>query len=193
MWLSYSANFGDEVNGVNLRYKPAGSRYAMCLQEIRLRDPGDLLPQPGILDGADNVARIATVRASSTHAGSTPEGAVDGIVEGAQNDLSREWVSQGESASAMIRLSWLDAQRVDRVVLFDRPNRIDQIMAGTLVFSDGTTLKTGELPDDGANGLEVKFAPKKINWLIFVVEKTKGTAQNIGLSEIAVFGHDARE
>jgi hypothetical protein len=51
----------------------------------------------------------------------------------------------------------------------------------------------GELPDDAAKGLEVKFAPKKIQWLIFVVEKTKGTAQNIGLSEIAVFGHDARE
>jgi hypothetical protein len=39
----------------------------------------------------------------------------------------------------------------------------------------------------------VKFAPKKINWLIFVVDKTKGTAQHIGLSEIAVFGRDARE
>jgi hypothetical protein len=93
----------------------------------------------------------------------------------------------------MIRLSWLDEQLVDRVLLFDRPNKIDQIMAGNLVFSDGTTIKTGELPDDGAKGLEVKFAQKKITWLIFVVEKTKGTAQNIGLSEIAVFGHDARE
>ncbi len=118
---------------------------------------------------------------------------MDGIVEGAQNDISREWVSQGESASAMIRLSWLDEQVVDRVWLFDRQNRIDQIMAGTLVFSDGTTIKTGELPDDGAKGLEVKFAPKKIQWLVFVVEKTKGTAQDIGLAEIAVFGHDARE
>jgi hypothetical protein len=193
MWLSYSANFGDEVNGVKLHSMPAGSRYAMCLQEIRLRNPGEPVPQPGILDGADNVARMATVRASSAHAGSTPEGAVDGIVEGAQNDISREWVSQGESASAMIRLSWLDEQLVDRVLLFDRPNKIDQIMAGSLVFSDGTTIKTGELPDDGAKGLEVKFAPKKIQWLVFVVEKTKGTAQDIGLSEIAVFGHDARE
>jgi hypothetical protein len=136
------------------------------LQEIRLRNPAEPAPQPGILDVADNVARIATVRASSAHAGSTPEGAVDGTVEGTQNDISREWVSQGESASAMMRLSWL----------FDRPNRIDQIMAGTLVFSDGTTIKTGELPDDAAKGLELKFAPKKIRWLIFVVEKTKGTA-----------------
>jgi len=193
MWLCYAANFGDEVNGVKLHSKPAGSRYGMCLQEIRLRSAAEPVPQPGVLDGAENVARIATVRASSAHAGSTPEGAVDGTVEGAQNDISREWVSQGESASAMIRLSWLDEQLVDRIWLFDRPNKIDQILAGTLVFSDGTAIKTGELPDDAAKGLEVKFAPKKVQWLIFAVEKTKGTAQNIGLSEIAVFGHDARE
>ena len=93
----------------------------------------------------------------------------------------------------MIRLRWLDDQIVDRVWLFDRPNTIDQVMAGTLIFSDGTMIKTGELPDDASKRLEVRFAPKRINWLIFVVEKTKGTAQNIGLSEIAVFGRDARE
>lgn len=193
MWLCYSANFGDEVNGVKLRSKPPGSRYAMCLQEIRLRDVGEPAPKPGVLDGPENVAGIAAVRASSTHAGSLPEGAVDGTVDGARDHLGREWVSQGESAGAMIRLKWLDDQVVDRVWLFDRPNKIDQIQAGTLVFSDGTTIKTGELPDDATKGLEVKFAPKRINWLIFVVEKTKGTAKHIGLSEIAVFGRDARE
>ena len=56
-----------------------------------------------------------------------------------------------------------------------------------------TTIRTGEMPDDARKGLEVKFPQKKIQWLIFAVEKTKGTAQNIGLAEIAVFGHDARE
>ena len=49
-----------------------------------------------------------------------------------------------------------------------------------------------KLLDMIAKGLEVKFAPKKVNWLIFRVERTKGTAQHIGLSEIAVFGRDAR-
>lgn len=193
MWLCYSANFGDEVNGVNLHSNPPGSRYAMCLQEIRLRDSGEPAPQPGVLDGPDNVARIAAVRTSSTRAGSLPEGAVDGTVDGARDDISREWVSQGESASAMIRLKWLDDQIVDRVWLFDRPNKTDQVMAGTLVFRDGTTIRTGELPDDATKGLQVKFVPKRINWLIFVVERTKGTAQHIGLSEIAVFGRDACE
>ena len=151
------------------------------------------MSKAGPLDGDDNVARIATVRASSSHAGSSPEGAVDGTVVGRPGDMSHEWVSQGESASAMIGLSWLDDQLVDRVWLFDRPNKIDQIMAGMLIFSDGTIIKTGELPDDAGKGLEVKFTQKKIQWLIFAVEQTKGAAQHIGLSEIAVFGHDARE
>ena len=38
LWLSYSANF---TNGyLNTRFKPSpeGSRYAMCLQEVKLRD-----------------------------------------------------------------------------------------------------------------------------------------------------------
>ena len=77
--------------------------------------------------------------------------------------------------------------------MFDRSNKIDQIMAGTLIFSDGTTIRTGELQDAAGKGLEVKFTQKRIKWLVFAVEQTKGTAQNIGLSEIAVFGHDARE
>jgi hypothetical protein len=193
MWLCYAANFGDEINGVRLHSKPAGSRYGMCLQEIKLRDAAESMPKAGPLDGDDNVARIATVRASSSHAGSSPEGAVDGTVAGYPGDMSHEWVSQGESASGMLRLNWLDEQLVDRVWLFGRPNRVDQIKAGKLIFSDGTILNTGELPDDAAKGLEVTFAQKKIKWLIFAVEQTKGAAQHIGLSEIAVFGHDARE
>jgi hypothetical protein len=49
LWLSYSANF---TNGyLNTRFKPSpdGSRYAMCLQEVRLPGPdfSHLLPVRG--------------------------------------------------------------------------------------------------------------------------------------------------
>jgi hypothetical protein len=76
------------------------------------------------------------------------------------------------------------------VWLFDRPNDLDQITSGMLVFSDGSTLKTGPLPDDARKGLEIQFAPKTVDWLVFVVTGAKKGSPNIGLSEIAVFRAD---
>jgi hypothetical protein len=73
------------------------------------------------------------------------------------------------------------------VTLFDRPNELDQITSGMLVFSDGSTLKTGALPDDAKQGLEVSFPTRKVDWLMFVVTGVKSGSLNIGLSEIQVF------
>jgi hypothetical protein len=36
MWLCYSANFTNPYLGTNFPADPAGSKYAMCLQEIEL-------------------------------------------------------------------------------------------------------------------------------------------------------------
>ena len=59
--------------------------------------------------------------------------------------------------------------------------------SGLLVFSDGSTIQTGELPDDAREGLEVKFAPKRVKWLVFIPNDIKPSTQNIGLAEIGVF------
>jgi hypothetical protein len=98
-----------------------------------------------------------------------------GVVDGFPHDTNREWASNGESNSALVRLTWNEPVPIDRVWLFDRPNDLDQIKEGMILFSDGTTLKTGALPDDA----------KK--WLVFLVTYTKKGSPNIGLSEIAVF------
>ena len=87
----------------------------------------------------------------------------------------------------MIRLTWPTARKINRVWLFDRPNDLDQVVSGMLVFSDGSTLVTGELPDNGKKGLEVGFEPKTVSWVAFLVNTTKPSTLNIGLSEIAVF------
>ena len=36
LWLCYAANFTNGWLGTNLKSDPPGSRYAMCLQEVRL-------------------------------------------------------------------------------------------------------------------------------------------------------------
>lgn len=39
LWLCYAANFSQGWNGVRFESRPAGSRYGMCLQEVRLLGP----------------------------------------------------------------------------------------------------------------------------------------------------------
>ncbi len=186
-WLCYAANFSQGWGGVNFYSRPPGSRYGMCLQEVKLLAATDQVPIPTELESADNIARYARVTASSTHDGYSVDGLVDGIVDGYPRETSREWCTRGEGESAFLRLTWAREETIERVWLFDRPNNLDQVKSGMLIFSDGTSIKTGELPDDAKQGLEVKFAPKKVKWLIFVVDSVKPGCMNIGLSEIAVF------
>ena len=41
LWLCYAANFAPNWNGMKIQSSPPGSRYGMCLQEIRLQTPSD--------------------------------------------------------------------------------------------------------------------------------------------------------
>ena len=187
LWLCYSANFSSGWGGITFKSRPPGSRYAMCLQEVRLLAPSDPVPPPSALTAPDNIAPLATVTVSSTHPDYALDGLTDAAVDGYPGDIRREWCSRGENDTAMVRLTWSEEQTVDRVWLFDRPNKLDQIRSGLLVFSDGTSLRTGELPDEAKQGLQIKFAPKRITWLVFVVNEVQPGSPNIGLSEIAVF------
>ena len=192
LWLCYAANFSDGWGGAAFRSRPPGSRYGLCLHEIEILAPGDRrasLPplKPSPLFSADNVAPQAVVTASSTHPDYKPQGAVEGNVGGFPGDISEEWASNGEKDTAMLRLTWPQPQTIDRVWLFDRPNDLDQITAAMLVFSDGTTIKVGPLPDDAKKGVEVKFDAKTVKWLALIVTGVGPKTQNIGLSKIAVF------
>ena len=37
LWLCYTANFAANSNGLKVQAKPPGSRYGMCLKEIKLQ------------------------------------------------------------------------------------------------------------------------------------------------------------
>ena len=187
VWLCYSANFSSGWGGTTFESRPAGSRYTMCLQEVRLLAPTDPVPVPSQLSSADNIAPRATVTMSSMHPDYSPAGLTDGVVDGFPRDIRREWCTKGERATATVRLTWSTEQTIDRVWLFDRPNNLDQICSGMLFFSDGTSIKVDTLPDDARKGLEIKFSAKKVKWLIFAINEVKPSTQNIGLAEIAVF------
>jgi hypothetical protein len=133
------------------------------------------------------------------------EGAVDGVIpwEGEQKNILPEWrlkrsqntssyrfnqwVSDGEKTTAMIRLSWNSIEKVSRIWLFDNPGLKDQITAGMLVFSDGSTIKVGELPNDAGSCRQIMFDEKEITWVAFMVTSVSETTRNAGLAEFAVF------
>lgn len=189
LWLCYAANFSSGWGGVTFFPRPAGSRYGMCLQEIRLLGPTDSAPA-NPLDDPKNIAPFARLSGGSVHPDYDLQAAVDGVVGGFPGETRHEWASRGEENSAVIRLTWNAPQRIDRVWLFDRPNALDQITSGLLVFSDGTTLATGPLPDDAKQGLEVSFPARTVTWVTFLVTGAKKGSPNIGLSEMAVWRVD---
>ncbi len=168
---------------------PAGTKYAMCLYEMKLLGPDDKLPAATVnplLSGA-NIAGKAKLTASSSYPKYSPAGAVDGAVGGYPGNIKQEWASHKESKGAWIKLEWTSPQTVDRVWLFDRPNKYDYITACELTFSDGSILKVGGLPDDASSGREVTFQPKTVTSLKLTVTGVKTGYGHIGLSEIAVF------
>ena len=133
----------------------------------------------------DNVTRTARVTGSGAEDGYALEGAVDGIAGGYPDNKANEW-SAG-SIGAWLTLTWDTPQTIDHVALYDRPNTNDQVTAGVLTFSDGSSVRFGSLPDDGKTPLDLRFPPKTITSLTFQVSAVKPTTENAGLSEIAVF------
>lgn len=133
-----------------------------------------------------NVAGFATATASSANIshGQTPDKAIDGVVSGYPTDAQREWATQGELAGAWIQLAWATPRTVSSSILHDRINLTDQILSGTLRFSDGSAFSVGTLPNDG-NGLTVDFPARTVTWIRFEITGARGGST--GLAEWEVY------
>jgi len=140
-----------------------------------------------VRDFSTNVAGLASVSVSSETPGSGQLGtsAVDGFIEGYPGYAPWEWVTQGELAGAWINLSWSSPYTISQVVLYNRQDLVDDVISGTLSFSDGSTVPVGQLPING-NGFLVSFAPKTVTSMKFTIDNAVG--QNIGLTELEVYG-----
>lgn len=141
------------------------------LSEIEAYHRGTVAP------ATPNVASQATASASSAFDPRyTADKAIDGIV--GQNAVG-EWASKGELTPS-ITLNWSGAQTVNQVTLADRSNLIDNVKAGVLTFSDGSTIAVGALPNDGTPQ-KISFTARQVSWATFRV--TEGAGGNVGLSE----------
>ena len=140
------------------------------------------LALPYHLDEKADLALSATLSSSS----GDPRPAADGQAIGYPQDRTKEWISQGQKEGAWIELDWTQPVQAGRVLLWDRPNPNDQILAGRLEFDDGTTIDVGELPNDGQAPCEISFPSRKVSRIKFIVTRVSPQTENIGLAEIAV-------
>jgi hypothetical protein len=148
-------------------------------------DPGPG-PQPDplpVLGG--NVAPTATATASSQNSETTQTAAkaIDGIADGYPGDYTAEWATQGEGVGAWLQLDWATPVDLARVVLRDRPNEWEQVLGGTLTFSDGSTVAVPALDNAGA-AVAVDFPARTVSWVRFTVTTVGQYSSNIGLSEL---------
>ncbi|WP_186317662.1 PIG-L family deacetylase [Curtobacterium sp. 9128] len=138
---------------------------------------------PGAADGNAAAAAVVTASSQNTADGQGAVKATDGVVDGYPGNASAEWASQGGGVGTRLQLTWMEPVAIDRVVLFDRPNSDDQITAGTLTFSDGSTVPVPTLANDGS-ATEVDFTARSITSLRLTVTGTSATTRNIGLAEL---------
>ena len=139
------------------------------------------LKAPGNDEVVHNIAPLATVTVSSIDESDERlgGGVADGIVD------TKGWVAREEMAGAWIKLSWVHPALVTEIALYDRPNRVDNVLSGKLTFDDGTSIAVPTLPPTGSPW-RITIQPKVVHWLMFRIDQAEG--RNTGLEEIMVMG-----
>ena len=131
-------------------------------------------------------AQAVSVSSENALTGQLGTKALDGAIDGYPGDYTKEWATSGQRSGAWIQLSWSTPVQVSRIALWDRPNLSDNVLAGTLTFSDGSALAVGALPSNASSPFVASFSTKSITWVKFTI--IAATGPNIGLSEFQVFG-----
>ena len=136
-----------------------------------------------------NIAPCAKVTCSSAI---SPEYEVAHLIDGVSRVLNKsEWRSNSQLDTRgrvrpfpWFQLDWDSAVYVNKVILYDRVSEESHTAAGTLIFSDGSSITVNQIADNGAPKV-VEFAPKKVHWIRF--QATDGEGTNLGLSEVEVY------
>ena len=138
--------------------------------------------------GPADLALSATATASSqdTSTGQTAAKAIDGVVDGYPGDYTKEWATMAGGAGSWLKLTWSSLQTFDTIVLYDRPNLSDQITAGNIQFSDGTSIAVPALANDGS-AVTLSFAAKTVTSLQLNITAVSASTRNVGLAEIQVY------
>lgn len=185
----YKWDFGDGATGVGVATTHQFSSGTFPVTLTVVDDKGAVALQQVTIDAGlpINIAPLAVATASSQVTTSPAKSAIDTVAGGYPGDETKEWVSYLQKVGAWLNLAWTQSYTIDKIVLYDRPNLTDQITAATIVFSDGSSVTTGALNNDGS-GITINFAPRNITSLRLTVSQVSAKTSMIGLSEIEVYG-----
>ncbi len=129
-----------------------------------------------------NEGRNVALEAAASASSGAPSNAIGGCVDG-----RREWTAKG-TVGEWIRLDWAPAAKtVHKVVLYDLAGARDQVVSGTLSFSDGSSIPVGKLQNDGQAGTVVTFPFRTTQWVKFVVSAVRPGTVAAGLAEMGVY------
>jgi LmbE family N-acetylglucosaminyl deacetylase len=134
--------------------------------------------------GRQNVVPVGAITSSSQNTATNQQAtkAADDWV----SDATREWATIGGKAGSWINVTWPTAHTVESVVLYDRPNANDRVNGGTLLFSDGSKVSVGALPNNGS-ALVVNFPSRRVTSLRFTITSVASTTVNTGLAELQAY------
>ncbi|MHC4856074.1 MAG: DUF7402 domain-containing protein, partial [Planctomycetota bacterium] len=131
----------------------------------------------------ENLAPLASLSGP----GENLQAAVDGVK---QQDGTGEWIGgspnkwHGWIDYPKLELKWDTPQKVNKVILYDRPSKQEHMAACVLRFSDGSEVHVFAVPNDGT-AKTVVFEPRVISGVR--LEVLDGVGENIGLSEIEFY------
>ena len=154
----------------------------------RIIPPGIVIALTALAHAAApvNLAPDATIEAD----GENPQMLADGIVG---IDAKGEWVTEtphntlwGWIGYPEVKLSWDAPQRINKVVIHDRPSTDHHLAACVLKFSDGSEVRVAAVPNDGT-AKTVVFEPREVTGMTLTCVDGVGT--RIGISELEVY-HD---
>ncbi|MHC4906280.1 MAG: glycoside hydrolase domain-containing protein [Planctomycetota bacterium] len=131
----------------------------------------------------ENLAPLASLSGP----GENLQAAVDGVK---QQDGTGEWIGgspnkwHGWIDYPKLELTWDTPQKVNKVVLYDRPSAEEHMAACVLKFSEGSEVHVFAVPNDGT-AKTVVFEPRVISGVR--LEVLDGVGENIGLSELEFY------
>lgn len=110
--------------------------------------------------------------------------ALEHINDGIYGDGSGEWASTTGS-TPWIQLDWTEQVIIQGVGLYDRSDTQDNVLAGKVTLSDGTSITIGSLPADGT-GYLLLFDTIATEFVRFQILGSQG--DDLGLAELEVYG-----
>lgn len=180
--LAHRPELFTEKDGVHPNQRGYRAIAELVYKELRRSIAGkaDRASEP---DAGKNLAPLAVAGGS----GKAQTAAIDGIK---QQDGKGEWIGGSPNAwygwinYPQLELKWDAPQRINKVVLYDRPTEAEHMAACVLKFSDGSEVHVTAVPNDGSPKTVV-FEPRTVAAMTMTV--VDGIGSHIGLSELEVY------